>query len=101
MIRDFNQENGLNIIDIEVVKAALAHFNIDEYGLDDVDRKFVLTLINNFNGGPAGIEALAQIIGEEVQTLQYVNEPFLIQSGFITRTLRGRVATELAYKYFV
>ena len=73
--------------------------NIDKAGLDITDRKYLSCLIERFNGGPVGLEALASTISEETVTLEDVNEPYLLQEGFIVRTHRGRVATEKAYKH--
>ena len=86
-------------IDRPAAQAALALFEVDERGLDHMDRKFLLTLIEKFDGGPAGIETLSSAIGEERETLEDVYEPYLIQEGFILRTPRGRVASRLAYEH--
>jgi Holliday junction DNA helicase RuvB len=73
---------------------------VDQFGLDDMDRRIMLTIIDKFEGGPIGLETLATVVCEEKNTLEDVYEPFLIQSGFIKRTPRGRVATTLAYEHF-
>ncbi len=99
MVRDFSQAENKSQINSDLVKTALNHFKVDEYGLDEIDRKFLKVLINNFSGGPTGIEAIAQVLGEEILTLQNVCEPYLIQTGFIKRTPRGRVANKLAYEH--
>jgi len=74
--------------------------DVDEKGLDDMDKRILITIINKFNGGPVGINTLALAVGEESDTLEEVYEPFLVQQGFLNRTPRGRVATELAYQHF-
>ena len=74
--------------------------NVDELGLDDMDRRILLTIIDKFAGGPIGLETLATAVCEEKNTLEDVNEPFLIQSGFLMRTPRGRMATAAAYEHF-
>ena len=96
-IRDFAQYRNLSDIDIEVTDYALNKMNIDKAGLDITDRKYLSCLIERFSGGPVGLEALASTISEETVTLEDVNEPYLLQEGFIVRTHRGRVATEKAY----
>ncbi len=101
MVRDFSQELNQNLIDKDLVNLALSHYKVDEYGLDDTDRKFLKILIQNFKGGPVGIEAIAQVLGEDIQTLQTVCEPYLIQAGFLIRTPRGRTATKLAYEHIL
>jgi Holliday junction DNA helicase RuvB len=90
---------GSTVIDREVARAALALFEVDEKGLDWVDRKFLLTVIEKFDGGPVGIETLSSALGEERDTLEDVYEPYLIQEGLLQRTPRGRVATQTAYKH--
>ncbi|NMR95757.1 Holliday junction branch migration DNA helicase RuvB, partial [Vibrio parahaemolyticus] len=91
-------ENG--IITFETAKKGLDLLEIDELGLDNLDRKILLTIIENFSGGPVGIDTLAAATGEEKTTIEDVYEPYLIQIGFINRTPRGRVATKKAYKHF-
>ena len=98
-IRDFAQYENKNIIDKSVTTYALDKLNIDSAGLDITDRKYLEGLINRFKGGPVGLEALAASISEESVTLEDVNEPFLLQEGFIIRTHRGRVATDKAYQH--
>ena len=98
-IRDFAQFESASHITIKVTDYALNKLNIDKAGLDVTDRKYLLGLIERFKGGPAGLEALAATISEETVTLEDVNEPYLLQEGFIVRTHRGRVATEKAYKH--
>ncbi len=99
-VRDYAQVKGTGKIDVEISGIALKALNIDEYGLDEIDNKILLTIIDKFHGGPVGISTIATAIGEEAGTLEEVYEPFLIMEGFIKRTPRGRVATELAYKHF-
>ena len=98
-IRDFAQYQKLESITIEVTDYALTKLNIDSAGLDITDIKYLKCLIERFNGGPAGLEAICATISEESVTVEDVNEPYLLQEGFITRTHRGRVATEKAYKH--
>ena len=78
---------------------ALESLNIDGYGLDEIDNKILLTIIDKFGGGPVGINTIATAIGEEAGTIEDVYEPYLIMEGFIKRTSRGRVVTELAYRH--
>ena len=96
-VRDFAQVLGNGVITITVCKDALNRMNVDEAGLDYTDHKYLIGIIERFNGGPVGVEALAASISEEVQTLEDVYEPFLLQEGYIRRTPRGRVATDKAY----
>ena len=98
-IRDFAQFNNLNHITISITDYALNKLDIDKAGLDITDRKYLLGLIERFKGGPAGIEALAATISEETVTLEDVNEPYLLQEGFIIRSHRGRVVTDKAYEH--
>ena len=99
-VRDFAQVKGTGGIDTKITKIALAALNIDKYGLDEIDNKILLTIIDKFKGGPVGVSTIATAIGEDSGTLEEVYEPFLIMEGFIKRTSRGRMATELAYKHF-
>lgn len=96
---DYAIVNDNNKIDINIVKLALNALNVDDYGLDDISRKLLETIIQKFQGGPVGIETLAAILYEDVKTIEEVYEPFLIQKGFLERTSRGRCASKLAYKY--
>ena len=98
-VRDFAQVKGYSIITLELCKLALNQMNVDEAGLDYTDHKYLRGIIERYNGGPVGVEALAASIGEEVQTLEDVYEPYLLQEGYIKRTPRGRVATEKAYRH--
>ncbi len=97
-VKVFNGSGGVRI-DREVAQAALSLFEVDHRGLDPMDRKFLAALIQKFDGGPTGIETLSSVLGEERDTLEDVYEPYLIQEGFLQRTLRGRVATRLAYDH--
>ena len=99
-VRDFAQVKGTGGIDTKITKIALTALNIDRYGLDEIDNKILLTIIDKFKGGPVGISTIATAIGEDAGTVEEVYEPFLIMEGFIKRTSRGRMATELAYKHF-
>lgn len=98
-IRDFAQYEKLETINTDITDYALNKLDIDKEGLDITDRKYLMCLIERFKGGPAGLEALAASISEETVTLEDVNEPYLLQEGFILRTHRGRVATEKAYSH--
>ena len=98
-VRDFAQVRGNGSIDLEIAKIALTALNIDEYGLDEIDNKILLTIIDKFRGGPVGISTIATAIGEDAGTVEEVYEPFLIMEGFIKRTPRGRMVTELAYRH--
>ena len=82
----------------EVVDKALSRLKVDKFGLDETDHELLLAIINKFNGGPVGVEAVASAIGEEVTTIEDVYEPYLLQTGLLKRTTRGRVATEKAYE---
>jgi Holliday junction DNA helicase RuvB len=99
-VRDFAEVGGHEVIDSQVANEALNLLGVDQFGLDDMDRRIMLTIIDKFNGGPIGLETLATVVCEEKNTLEDVYEPFLIQSGFVNRTPRGRVATARAYEHF-
>ena len=99
-VRDFAQVKGSGRIDSYITKISLAALNIDQYGLDEIDNKILLTIIDKFKGGPVGISTIATAIGEDSGTVEEVYEPFLIMEGFIKRTPRGRMVTELAYRHF-
>ena len=99
-VRDFAQVKGSGRIDSHITKIALAALNIDQYGLDEIDNKILLTIIDKFKGGPVGISTIATAIGEDSGTVEEVYEPFLIMEGFIKRTPRGRMVTDLAYRHF-
>lgn len=98
-VRDFAIVKSNGKIDKEITISTMKSLGIDEYGLDEMDRKILLTIIEKFNGGPVGIDTISVAINEEVDTITDVYEPYLIQAGFLQRTPRGRVATELAYKH--
>lgn len=98
-VRDIAEVEYNGEITEEVARAALARFEIDELGLDDFDRKMLLTIINNYQGGPVGLDTLAAAVGEESVTIEDVYEPYLMQIGFLTRTARGRCVTALAYDH--
>ena len=99
-VRDFAQVRYDGEITAEVAGYALDLLDVDRYGLDNTDRAILLQMINKFSGGPVGLETLAASIGEDAGTIEDVYEPYLIMNGFIARTPRGRVATELTYKHF-
>lgn len=98
-IRDFAEVQGSGVITLEITKNALSIMEIDELGLDFVDRRVLLSIIDKFNGGPVGLDTLAASTGEESTTIEDVYEPYLLQLGFIARTPRGRVAMPNAYKH--
>jgi Holliday junction DNA helicase RuvB len=99
-VRDFAQVRADGNIDAAVADQALQMLDVDEFGLDEMDNRVLRSLIEQFGGGPAGLNTLAVAIGEDSGTLEEVYEPFLIQNGFLMRTPRGRVATPLAYRRF-
>ena len=98
-VRDISQVQFDGVITEEVAKSALERFEIDELGLDDFDRRMLRTIINNYGGGPVGLDTLAAAVGEEAITIEDVYEPYLMQIGFLTRTNRGRCVTKLAYDH--
>ena len=98
-VRDFAQVEGSGEIDLEAATSALDRLEVDEHGLDEVDRKLLSTLIDHYRGGPAGLKALAAAVGEDEGTLEDLYEPYLIQLGFLQRTRRGRIATARAYQH--
>lgn len=98
-VRDFAQVKGDGSIDMAIAQVALEALNIDGYGLDEIDNKILLTIIDKFQGGPVGVGTIATAIGEDAGTVEDVYEPYLIMEGFIKRTSRGRVVTELAYAH--
>ncbi|MBA2656882.1 MAG: Holliday junction branch migration DNA helicase RuvB [Tatlockia sp.] len=99
-VRDYAEVEGQGIITLEMAKHALEMLSVDEQGFDIMDRKLMLAVIERFSGGPVGLDSIAAAIGEEKGTIEDVLEPFLIQQGFLVRTSRGRMASELAYKHF-
>ena len=98
-VRDFAQVKGDGSINHAIAKMALKALNIDEYGLDEIDNKILLTIIDKFRGGPVGLSTIATAIGEDAGTVEDVYEPFLIMEGFVKRTPRGRMVTKLAYDH--
>ena len=98
-VRDFASVIGDGIIDEDITKKSLDRLHVDKNGLDQIDKEYLTNLITKFNGGPVGVETIASSIGEEVSTCEDVIEPYLMQEGFIKRTQRGRVATDLAYEH--
>lgn len=98
-VRDFAQIKGNGNVDINIAQYALKALNVDTHGLDEMDNKILVTIIDKFKGGPVGITTLATAVSESAETIEEVYEPFLIQQGFIMRTPRGREVTELAYKH--
>lgn len=99
-VRDYCEVKCNGIIDINNAKKGLDILDVDEEGLDRIDNKILKAIINNFDGGPVGLETLAYFIGEEIDTIEDVYEPYLLKKGFIIRTPRGRVATEKAFEHF-
>ena len=98
-VRDYAAVLGDGKVDLKMAQIALNKLEIDDLGLDQVDRNILLTIINKYSGGPVGIETLAATTGEEIETIEDVYEPFLMQIGFIARTPRGRIALPAAYKH--
>ena len=99
-VRDFAQVEGNGTIDLPITQRALGALNIDSCGLDAMDRKILLTIIQKFNGGPVGLNTVATAVGDDHGTIEDVYEPFLIMQGFIKRTPRGREVTSLAFNHF-
>lgn len=98
-VRDFAMVRGTGRIDIDIARTALEALNIDRYGLDQIDNRILLTIIDKFKGGPVGLTTIGTAIGEDPGTIEEVYEPFLIKEGFLKRTPRGREVTELAYRH--
>ena len=98
-VRDFAEVMGNGKITEEIVKIALDRMEVDPLGLDSLDKRMLSMIINGYSGGPVGLETLASALGEEAVTLEDVCEPYLMQLGFLSRTPRGRCATQLAYKH--
>ncbi len=96
-VRDFAQVKGRGIIELEIARFALEALNIDRYGLDQIDHRILTTIITKFKGGPVGLTTIATALGEDPGTIEEVYEPYLIKEGFIKRTPRGRMVTDLAY----
>lgn len=97
--RDFAQVKGKGIITVAIAQMALTALEVDQDGLDEMDNRILLTIVEKFKGGPVGLSTIATAVGEEAETIEEVYEPFLIQEGFLKRTARGREATEKAYKH--
>lgn len=98
-VRDFAQIKGDGTITLEITKMALNALNVDTYGLDEMDNKILMTLLDKFNGGPVGLTTVATAVGEDSGTIEEVYEPFLIQEGFLIRTPRGRQLTDKTYQH--
>ena len=98
-VRDFALVMGNGNVDLEIIKLSLKRLKVDKLGLDDTDKNLLESIINKFNGGPVGIDAIASSIGEEITTIEDVYEPYLLQLGFLKRTSRGRVVTEKGYEH--
>lgn len=98
-VRDFALVSDSDIITIDIMKDALKRLKVDDLGLDDTDYNMLSAIIERYNGGPVGLDALASSIGEESSTIEDVYEPYLLQIGLLKRTSRGRMVTDLAYKH--
>lgn len=98
-VRDFALVDGSDIITLDIMKRALERLKVDDLGLDDTDYHMLIAIIERFNGGPVGLDALASSIGEESSTIEDVYEPYLLQTGLLKRTARGRMVTDLAYQH--
>lgn len=98
-VRDYAQVKGDGIITSEITQMALTALQVDEHGLDEMDNKILLAIIEKYKGGPVGINTLATVVGEESGTIEEVYEPFLVQQGYMVRTSRGRMVTDMAYKH--
>jgi holliday junction DNA helicase RuvB len=98
-VRDYSEVKGNGIVDVKIAQEALKLLDVDKEGFDGIDNKILNAVIDNFKGGPVGVETLAYFIGEELDTIQDVYEPYLMQKGFIIRTPRGRMATDRAYEH--
>ncbi|MEO0076639.1 MAG: Holliday junction branch migration DNA helicase RuvB, partial [candidate division WOR-3 bacterium] len=99
-VRDFAQVENKSIIDKSIAEYALEKLEVDKNGLDEMDKRIIMTIIEKFNGGPVGINTLAVALGENAETIEEIYEPYLVQIGFLQRTPRGREVTEIAYKHF-
>ena len=98
-VRDFSQVKGTGVIDLDITNKTLLSLGIDKEGLEGLDREILRIIIDRFHGGPVGIDTISAAIGEERVTIEDVYEPFLIQAGYLHRTQKGRVVSELAYKH--
>ncbi len=99
-VRDYAQVKGKGVINLDITKYALSQLDVDEQGLDEMDKQILTTIIDKYQGGPVGLGTIAASISEDPQTIEEIFEPYLLQLGFIKRTPRGREATPLAYQYF-
>ena len=99
-IRDIFSVDKIQIINLEFVKNALSQLNIDESGLDVLDRKYLLSIIKKYQGGPVGLDTISAVLSEEKDMIEEVIEPFLLQKGYIERSKRGRIVTSIAWKHF-
>ncbi len=99
-VRDYAQVRADGRITLPVAQTALNLLDVDRFGLDEIDQKIMMTILEKYRGGPVGVNTIAASISEEAETIEEVYEPYLIQLGFLNRTPRGRIATELAYDYF-
>ena len=98
-VRDYAQVKGDGIINREITEIALTALHVDKHGLDEMDNKILVAIIDKYKGGPVGLNTLATVVGEESGTIEEVYEPFLVQQGYLVRTSRGRMVTDLAYKH--
>ena len=99
-VRDFAEVQDSSIVTQKIADFALKRLEVDEVGLDQMDKKILATLMNEFDGGPVGVNTLSVAVGEEAETLEEIYEPYLIQQGFLKRTAQGRVVTRLGYEHF-
>ena len=99
-VRDYAQVRAAGAIDLEVAQKALDLLEVDRYGLDEIDQKIMMTVLEKYGGGPVGLNTIAASIDEESDTIEEVYEPYLMQLGFLDRTPRGRMATDRAFEYF-
>ena len=98
-VRDYAQVKGDGVITNDITQVALNALQVDQHGLDEMDHKILLAIIDKYKGGPVGINTIATVVGEESGTIEEVYEPFLVQQGYLIRTARGRIATDLSYKH--
>ena len=98
-MRDFAQVSGAKTIQQELVVSALDSMDVDRFGLDEMDKRILEVIIHKFSGGPVGVKTLSVAVGEEVDTLEEIYEPFLVREGYLERTLKGRRATPRAYQH--
>ena len=98
-MRDYAQVRGKGVIDLDIANQALQMLEVDQLGLDNADRRLLLTLIDKFDGGPVGLDTLSASMSEDADTIMDVYEPYLLQLGFLDRTPRGRTATRRAYEH--